>query len=363
MSRVATAMISLDALAHNLSVVKKIAANSRVLAVIKADAYGHGLLTVASALQGADGFAVAHIEEAKTLRCADVKKTIVLLQGFVDAAELNFLFSLNVEPVIHSAYQISLIEKAAVPDNFTVWLKIDTGMGRLGFSADDFADAWKRLSQIPQITNNIRVMSHFANADDLSLSDSDEQLIKFDAITAALDVEKSVANSAGLIGWQKSHYDWVRPGIMLYGVMPFLTSGLDDIGLKPVMTLKSQIIAINQIKKHQSIGYGSCWQADENTQVAVVGCGYGDGYPRHIAENTSVLIHGRRFPIVGRVSMDMLCVNLGQNHTQKVGDDVILWGEGLPVAYVADQAGTIAYELLCQVTARVHFESLVTNNG
>jgi len=356
MSRVATATISIDALKHNLSVVRKIAPQSKILAVIKAHAYGHGMLTVASALKNADAFAVAHIEEAEVLRQHHPEKSIVLLQGFTTEAELDVLISLQIEPVIHSFYQISILEKTPLPENFRVWLKVDTGMNRLGISADNIGEAWTRLNNILGLQKNICVMSHFANADDPKNPHTQEQINLFNYVTNTFEAEKSLANSAGLMGWQSSHYQWVRPGIMLYGVSPFFGQRASDFDLKPVMTLKSSIIAINEIKKAQAVGYGSYWQAEKDTQIAVIACGYGDGYPRHIANDTMVLINGEHYPIVGTVSMDMICVNLGNSHQVKVGDSVTLWGEGLPVEEVAEKAGTIAYELLCQVTSRVEFK-------
>lgn len=356
MSRVATATISIDALKHNLSVVQKAAPQSKILAVIKAHAYGHGMLTVASALQHADAFAVAHLEEAEVLRQHYSDKPIILLQGFTSETELTTLTSLQIEPVIHSFYQIAMLEKNSLPDNFRVWLKVDTGMNRLGIPSDRIGEAWTRLNNISQLNNNIRVMSHFANADDLKNPYTQEQINLFNYVTDTFEAEKSLANSAGLMGWQSSHYQWVRPGIMLYGVSPFAGKQASDHNLKPVMTLQSSIIAINDIKKSQALGYGSKWQANEDTRIAVVACGYGDGYPRHIKEETKVLIKGQYYPIVGTVSMDMICVNLGDSHQVKVGDSVTLWGNGLPIEKIAESAGTIAYELLCQVTSRVQFE-------
>jgi len=361
MSRVATATISFDALKHNLSIVRQLAPGRKILAIIKADAYGHGLLTVADGLQDVDALAVAHIEEAATLRQKTIDKTIVLLQGFIDESELKKLCSLCVEPVIHSSYQITILEKTQLPENFRVWLKVDTGMNRLGFSKDEISKAWSRLNKIPQLKGRVRLMSHFANADDLKKAHTHEQIDQFNSMTAAYSAEKSLANSAGIMGWPQSHYEWVRPGIMLYGVSPFMGKTASAHNLKPVMTLQSGIISINHIKKSQTVGYGSCWQTAADTQIAVVGCGYGDGYPRHIAEGTKVLINNELYPIVGRVSMDMLCVDVGADHRLQVGDSVTLWGDGLPVEYVAEQAGTIAYELLCQVTSRVHFK--LTDNG
>ncbi len=356
MSRVAIATISLDALTHNLSVARHMAADKKLLAVVKANAYGHGLLSVAEALQDADGFAIAHLEEAETLRQVYPYKPIVILQGFVDETELNTLCDMKVEPVIHSLYQVAQLEKQTLPENYRVWLKIETGMGRLGISPETFSEAWSRLNNIPKIQGRICLMSHLANADDLDHSLTSQQLSLFESLTSHLVAEKSVANSAGLMAWSQSHYQWVRPGIMLYGVSPLLMQRGIDLGLKPVMTLQSQVIALNKIKKGQTVGYGSLWTAGKNTHIAVVGCGYGDGYPRHVAEDTQVLIQGQQYPIVGRVSMDMLCVDVGDNPSLNIGDYVTLWGEGLPVEYVATQAGTIAYELLCQVTSRVRIK-------
>ncbi len=356
MSRVAVATIDLGALKHNLSIVRKNAPHSKILAVIKANAYGHGLETVAKALVAADGFAVAHFEEAITLREIDKDKPIILLQGFADEVELALLLSHSIEPVIHSFYQIDILEKLELPDTTNVWLKIDTGMNRLGIAHLEMLTAWQRLNAIESLKGRVKIMSHFANADDKSHAGTEEQILLFQTLTMQCNTEKSLANSAGLLHWPDSHMDWVRPGIMLYGVSPCEKESADSFELMPVMTLKSRIIAINQIQKDESIGYGHIWKAKQDTPIAVVGIGYGDGYPRHIKENTPVLINKTRYQIVGRVSMDMLCVELNENHNFNVGDEVVLWGEGLPVEEIAKQAGTIAYELLCQVTARVKFE-------
>lgn len=353
MSRVATATISLNALRHNLSIVRELVPQSKILAVIKADAYGHGLLTVAKALNEADGFAVAHFEEAVTIRQQHKDKLIVLLQGFADEIELVLLLSQYVEPVIHSLYQIDILEKVSLPKATPVWLKLDTGMNRLGINLDDFDQVWARLNEIPEIKGNIKIMSHFANADDLDSTSTMDQLALYKSKVSHLSVPKSVANSAGILAWPESYFDWVRPGVMLYGVSPFPGKKGSDHGLQLVMTLKSRIIAINKIKKSQAVGYGSCWRAEQDTSIAVIGCGYGDGYPRHVAEHTPVMINNKTYPIVGRVSMDMICVNLGESHSIQVGEEAILWGDGLAVEHIAEKANTIAYELLCQVTSRV----------
>ena len=376
MSRVATAIISINALKHNLSIVRQAAPQSKILAVIKANAYGHGMLTVAAALQEVDAFAVAHVEGAEVLRQHYENKPIVLLQGFSDEAELALLFSLRIEPVIHSMYQVDLLEtfclskKCPVSDDFRVWLKIESSMNRLGVPSEKLEEIWSRLNKIPQLKNNIQLMSHFANADDVNNSDTQKQIELFNQVTLKFHTEKSLANSAGLMAWPSSHYQWVRPGIMLYGVSPFLNKQASDHDLKPVMTFQTTIIAINELKKSEAVGYGSNWQAEEDTQIAVISCGYGDGYPRHIANGTLVLINDQYYPIVGTVSMDMICVDIGlpkkgllqkgslQNeepHQINIGDSVTLWGDGLPVEQIASKAGTIAYELLCQVTSRVNY--------
>jgi len=362
MSRVAIARINLQALRHNLSVVRNKAPESKVLAVIKANAYGHGLLEVAESLIAADAFAVAHFEEAISLRERFPDKTIVLLQGFSDEIELTLLLSQHIQPVIHCLSQIDLLE-AFVEQNpdeiLSVWLKVDTGMHRLGVSIDNFEDSWARLNTISGLHGNIKIMSHFANADIPEFEFNQVQSQLFHKVTSTLECEKSLANSAGLLSHEEYHYHWVRPGIMLYGVSPFNSisnkNNVSGFNLLPVMHLSSRIIAINKIKKGQVVGYGSCWQAPEDSVIAVVGIGYGDGYPRHIKESTPVLIDGQRYPIVGRVSMDMICVDLGNSTRCQMGDEVLLWGEGLPVEEIAEHASTIAYELLCQITARVKY--------
>ncbi len=360
MSRVAVASINGSALKHNLSCVKKVAPQSKVLAVIKADAYGHGLLQVAASLIDADAFAVAHFEEAVLLRRSFPEKTIVLLQGYADEIEMTFLLSQFIQPVIHTPSQIDLLEQFAEnnpEETFSVWLKLDTGMHRLGVSVDDFDACWTRLNQIAGLRGRVQVMSHFANADIVSHESNEQQSALFKKITASLPCEKSISNSAALLSRAQDHYEWVRPGIMLYGVSPFSDGSVVADELQPVMTLTSRIIAINDVKKGRSVGYGSCWQAKEDSHIAVVGIGYGDGYPRHVADDTPVLIDGKRYPIVGRVSMDMICVDLRQD-VFETGETVLLWGEGLPVEEIAEKASTIAYELLCQVTARVKFHYL-----
>jgi len=357
MSRVAVATIDLTVLKHNLLQVRKAAPHSKILAVIKANAYGHGLLPVAESLLDVDAFAVAHFEEAVALRQAFPEKQIVLLQGYADDVELALLLSQQIQPVIHSLAQIDLLEEFAFKNpsrKISVWLKLDTGMHRLGVTEDEFDECWARLNRIESLCDNVKLMSHFANADDVQHASNQQQSQLFNKLTASLTCEKSLSNSAALLSRPQDHYQWVRPGIMLYGVSPFSDGSPLADGLRPVMRLSARVIAVRHVKKAQAVGYGSCWRASEDTNIAVVGIGYGDGYPRHIAKNTPVLIKGKRYPIVGRVSMDMICIDTGQD-VFKMGDEVLLWGKDLPVEEIAKKASTIAYELLCQVTPRVNF--------
>ena len=355
MSRVANATINLTALKHNFSIAKAAAPQSKVMAVIKANAYGHGILSIANALHRADALAVAHIEEATYLRLNRVAKRIIVLQGFSDAAELGMFIEDQLEPVVHNIEQIKILEQTPLKYPMNVWLKIDTGMHRLGVAVEEFEQCWQRLQAIPELNNNVYLMTHFANADDVVDKTTDAQIELFSKLTNHLQAPKSLANSAGILHWSHSHSDWIRPGIMLYGGSPYCDKSATELDLKPVMTLRSSIIAIKPIKKNERVGYGSTWTATKATNIAIVGIGYGDGYPRHVDPGTPVLINGKEYPIVGRVSMDMLSVDLGEQSEISIGDEVILWGEGLPADRIAQNAGTIAYELFCQVTTRVQF--------
>jgi len=356
MSRAARALIDLSALRHNLRQARSHAPDSRVLAVIKADGYGHGLLRVGRALDEADGYAVARLEEAMALRQALPGRTIVALEGFEDTDELRQLSAAGIESVVHHPEQLDMLERERLRQPLPVWLKIDTGMHRLGFPPAAAADAWRRLRQCPSVHGRIRLMTHLANADDLADPRSREQLERFDRATAGMDGERSAANSAGLMGWPDSRLDWNRPGIMLYGVSPFLEGRGVAQGLKPVMTLTSRLIAVTRLARGDAVGYGGTWRAPRDMPLGVVAIGYGDGYPRHARNGTPLLVNGRRCALVGRVSMDMICVDLSAQPDARIGDPVVLWGEGLPVEEIAEHAGTIPYELLCNVSRRVRIE-------
>ncbi|NMP33529.1 alanine racemase [Thalassotalea sp. M1531] len=356
--KTATANIDLNALAHNLSVIKYKAENSKVLAVLKANAYGHGLARIAKALSQykvqADAFGVARIDEALELRSEGVSKPIVLLEGFFSELDLPVLAVNNLQTVVHNREQLNAILDAELTEPLKIWLKVDTGMHRLGVNAEEFDEFYHALNQSENVHKDIIIMSHFSCADDLTSERTNAQLRVFSSITKSLPNEKTLANSAAICAWPESHYDWIRPGLMLYGVSPMQNADRDDLAIQPVMNLQSSVIAIRQIKKNEAVGYGAAWVAKEDTTIGVIAIGYGDGYPRHAQNGTPVLLNGRIVPLVGRVSMDMITVDLGNSCQDKIGDIATLWGQGLPVEEVAKHSTTIPYELLCNITRRVH---------
>lgn len=350
--RTATATIDLSALVDNFSMIKSLAPHSKILAVLKANAYGHGLERIAKALPQADAFGVARINEALALRACGVVKPIVLLEGFFEAQDLPILAVNNLQTIVHNEQQLNAICNASLDRPLKVWLKIDTGMHRLGIDTKDFSYYYQKLSECKNIQQPIILMSHLGCADDMSDPKTSIQLSTFEKILADTDNERSMANSAAICNWPASHYHWVRPGLLLYGVSP--STGLEDINIRPVMTLQSSLIAIRNVAVGETVGYGGTWQCKRETKIGVIAIGYGDGYPRHASSGTPVLVNGRRVPLVGRVSMDMITVDLGDNSTDKLGDIATLWGEGLAVEEIAHCATTIPYELLCNITQRVH---------
>jgi alanine racemase len=348
------AHIDLTALQHNLKRVQQAAPNSKIMAVIKANGYGHGMLQVAEALSGVDAFAVARLYEAVQLREAGINTDIAILEGFQTVSELEQFAQHNFQAVIHHQFQIEMLEKSHLQTPLQVWLKIDSGMHRMGVPAETANACWQRLQKI-QVVSNVRLMTHLASADDRRSEQTEQQLDAFKQAIVGIQAETSIANSAGILGWPQSHCDWVRPGIMLYGVSPFIGGWGEDDDLQGVMSLTSRLIAINHFKRGDAIGYGASWACPEDMPIGVVACGYGDGYPRNVTPGTMVRVNGRRVPLVGRVSMDSICVDLRQQPDAEVGDHVLLWGEGLPVEEIAEAASTIPYELLCAVTSRVAF--------
>lgn len=323
------------------------------MAVIKADAYGHGIIRTAQALQGADGFAVAHVAEAMILRQAGIDKPLLLLEGVGNGDELELAAAHDLIVCVHARHQLQLLAETTLSKPVDTWLKIDTGMHRLGFLPEQAASVRQRLRELSSVNEVSVVMTHLCCADQRDVETSARQIEQFGQTIDGWDCRTSIANSAGILGWPASHGDWVRPGIMLYGVSPFIDDEAGTYGLRPVMTLRSSLIALRKLRKGDAVGYGATWRCPEDMPVGVIGAGYGDGYPRVIAEHTPLLVNGRPAPRAGRVSMDMICVDLRDQPDAKPGDPVTLWGEGLPVERIAAAAQTIGYELLCRVTARV----------
>ena len=342
------ARIDLSALHDNLKVAQKLAPQSKVMAVLKANAYGHGLLRAANAMKKAAGFAVLNIEDAMTLREAGFDQIILLLEGFFDREELRLVQEYHLATVVHQQEQLRLLMQAA-PGKLDVHLKINSGMNRLGFKPDDFPSAMSALRQAR--LSGLTLMTHFATADDAT--GVSRQLKLFREVTAGLSHPRSLANSAALIRYPETHADWVRPGIMLYGASPFAERSAVDIGIKAAMTLTSEIIAVQNLQSGDTVGYGNGFRADRSMRIGVIACGYADGYPRVAPTGTPVLVEGERVTSVGRVSMDMMCVDLSKAPQARIGSPVELWGTGLPVDEVASSAGTVGYELLCAVAPRV----------
>jgi len=351
MARPNQARLDLAALRHNLSVARQLAPRSRMMAVVKANAYGHGALNIAGALQSlVDALAVACIEEAIELRYAGITTPILLLQGVFAAAELATAAQLDLWVTITNEQQLSWLEEAALPTSLTCWLKVDTGMHRLGVAPDNALHFYQRLQASNNVDKNIVTCTHFAAADDVHSQQTQQQLAVFEALSfAAL---RSAANSAALLAWPSAHYDWVRPGYMLYGNSPMLQEHPQAQALVPVMTLTSAVIALRDVAAGEAVGYGGTWVAQRPSRIATVTVGYGDGYPRNATNGTPVLVSGQRAPLAGRVSMDMITVDVTDlNHVQP-GAEVVLWGVGLPLAEVARCADTVGYELTTRMPAR-----------
>lgn len=355
--REAVLRISHAALQHNLQRVRACMPGVRVLAMVKADAYGHGAVEAARALHGADGFGVALLQEAEALRNAGITQPITLLEGVFTAAEMQAVVLHRFTTIVHQPAQIALLEAVPASTPVDVWLKLDTGMHRLGFAVEQAAAAYRALRALPGV-RSVGLLTHFARADEPGVPHTREQIDRFRALQRQLEAETgdtipdSLANSAGILAWPEAAGSWVRPGIMLYGGSPFADRSADALGLRPVMTLSSRLIAIRELKAGEAVGYGAAWVAPRDTRIGVVAIGYGDGYPRHAANGTPVLVNGVRVPLAGRVSMDMITVDLG-DVPASLGDSCTLWGEGLPADEVAAASGTISYELFCKVTARV----------
>ncbi|MEO8332491.1 MAG: alanine racemase [Gallionella sp.] len=387
MPRPIQAKLDLNALESNLEVARRAAPTARIMAVIKADGYGHGLLRAAEALAATDGYALLDIQDAVQLREAGFRQTILLLEGFFSAEDLPVIAEYNLTSVIHSSEQITLLDAHPGSGTLDVWLKVNSGMNRLGFAPQQVAQAFEQLRR-HRAVRDITLMTHFANADETR--GVAEPLALFNDLAASYRVARSLANSAALLRYPESHGDWVRPGIMLYGASPFAEVSAQQLGLKPAMTLGSRIIATQDLRAGDEVGYGAMFRANHSMRIGIVACGYADGYPRQsgrvepeaaprpdevrvsggvplagapgthrptpggcATNGTPILVDGQRTRTVGRVSMDMLYADLSALPAADVGSRVVLWGEDLPIEEVARAAGTVSYELMCALTPRV----------
>jgi alanine racemase len=354
------ARINLSALENNLQVARRAAPSARIMAVVKANGYGHGLLRVAEALSAADGFALLDIQDALQLREAGFRQTILLLEGIFSGEELALVAEYDLACVIHSAWQIPLLDAYPKRNKLDIWLKINSGMNRLGFAPDEVAQVVESLRRHGAV--------HFANAD--TARGVSAPLALFNDIAAPYNLARSLANSAALLRYPATHGDWVRPGVMLYGASPFAEVSAQQLGLRPAMTLGSRIIAIQELQAGDEVGYGALFRTERSMRVGIVACGYADGYPRQSGRvepeapgtpthggcapsGTPLLVEGLATQTLGRVSMDMLCVDLSNLPQAGIGSAVTLWGDGMPIEDVARAADTISYELMCALTARV----------
>lgn len=371
MARPIQAHIDLAAMESNLRVARR-TTSARIMSVIKADGYGHGVMRAAEALAATDGYALLDIRDAVRLRDAGYRQTILLLEGFFSAEELSGIAEYDLVTVIHSQWQIAMLDAYPGPmksgkGTLDVWLKVNSGMNRLGFAPQQVAQAMEQLRR-HRAVRDITLMTHFANADDERGVAGPIAL--FNDLALPHRVPRSLANSAALLRYPATHGDWVRPGIMLYGASPFADASAQQLGLKPAMTLSSRIIATQQLRAGDEVGYGALFRAERNMRIGIVACGYADGYPRQSGRvepeapgthrptpcgygGTPVLVGGQRTKTLGRVSMDMLYVDLSALPQADVGSRVVLWGEGMPIEEVARAAGTVSYELMCALTLRV----------
>ena len=360
MSFGARALIRLGALEHNLELIRQSAPASKVIAVIKANAYGHGLIPVAQRLSDVDALAVARITEAMSLRDNGVTAKIILLSGVTNVTDLATAVEQGFEPVVHCEEQLDLLDSGG-GGSVDVWLKFDTGMNRLGFAPSAAKTLIDRLQRSPGV-NSLRLMTHLASADELGERATMRQLELFRPVLAGFDGDVSIANSPATLGWPvianaREEFgfkgnNWVRTGIALFGISPFVGKTGADFGLKPVMQFEARLIAVKPLYAGERVGYKGTYTADRDTMLGVISVGYGDGYSRHFRSGTPVLLNGRRVPVIGTVSMDMIAVDLGENPGDEVGDVATLWGEGLPVEEVAPYAGAIPYELVCGIMNR-----------
>ncbi|RQH04450.1 alanine racemase [Paraburkholderia dinghuensis] len=342
-----------EAVRHNLGLVKQTAPHSRVWAVVKANAYGHGIERIYPALAQADGIALLDLDEAVRVRELGWTKPILLLEGVFEPIDVEVADSHHLSVAVHCDEQLQLLESAKLRQPIDVMLKMNSGMNRLGFRPHAFRRAWERASALPSI-RSVGLMSHFANADDGAI---DWQLDQFDAVTQDIPGEQSLSNSAGVLWHPRAHRDWVRPGTILYGASPTgATRHVAGFGLRAAMTLTSRVIGVQTLMPQETVGYGRTYQTSHPMRIGVVACGYADGYPRHARTGTPIAVDGVRTRVVGRVSMDMLTVDLTPCPQATIGSSVELWGDRVKVDDVAEASGTIGYELMCALARRVPVE-------
>jgi alanine racemase len=352
MARNTVARIDLSALRHNLGVVRGLAPSSQIVSVIKADAYGHGIQRVARALDATDVFAVATPGEAQAVRESGWLGRLLLLEGFANPEAFELARSLDLELVVHQQMQLELLRQRGVGKHQKIWLKVDTGMHRLGFPASEVPRLLNELGRIAGVGEPV-LMTHFACADDPGNPMTCSQVAVFDELLKHWEGEQSLANSAAIINFPQTCRDYVRPGILLYGISPTESHSAANLGLRPAMTLTCELVAINHCQRGDRVGYGASFECLSNMRIGVAAIGYGDGYPRHLRNGAPVLVNGRRARLAGRVSMDLITIDLNGHDDAREGDCVTLWGEGLPVEELAPWADAIPYELVCGVTGRV----------
>ncbi|TCD22905.1 alanine racemase [Pseudomonas sp. IC_126] len=347
------ATVDLAAIRHNYALAKRCAPGRRAFAVVKADAYGHGAASVVAALRAeADGFAVCSVEEARVVREQAPKARVLLLEGCFDLEDCRAAMELGLDISVQGAEQAQRLLDCATTRPLNVWLKLDSGMHRLGFDTAELRSWAERLRAAPQVAE-LNLMSHFACADEHMHQLTERQLESYQGLQDLVFDQRSFANSAAVLTLAPAHMDWLRPGIMLYGASPFAERSAAELGLQPAMTLKAEVIAMHEVPVGESVGYGATWVAQRPSRIGTVSCGYADGYPRHASSGTSVMVRGQRVPLAGRVSMDMLAIDLTDIPDAAIGDAVELWGAQMPVDELAHACGTIGYELLTKVTQRV----------
>lgn len=356
MSRPARVIVNPNAVRSNFDLAKSLAPQARVMAIVKADGYGHGIARIANALvDRADAFGVASLEEAVQIREAGIDTRIVLLEGPFSASEVRDIEAYKLDSVIHSSNQIDYLDKASAP--LSIWIKIDTGMHRLGFAPTDLEQVFARVRKKDHV---IHFLTHFASAHEADDASVDEQMRAFDTALKSYEGERSVANSSAVLAWPQHRADWIRPGLMLYGVSPFKGRSAHACGLKPAMTVASELIAVREVEAGGSVGYGKAYVCPDTMPVGVVAFGYGDGYPRQASTGTPILVNGIRTQVIGEASMDMLTVDLRPIPNVQLGAPVELWGPNIPVEEVASYAATIPYELLCRVRMRARYVESLT---